>query len=562
MSGTSTDPERILAAALVPAGVVMIFGYVGDLFGLPILPGVLASVWIVSTVAACILFRAPLRSPSRRSAGVALAAFLVVTSASFAYFVWLASPSLLPITDGPDVVHHLQLIHFIRLAHHLPHDPKFAPYLVEMVGYTPGSHILAAVLAAVFRVDAVRVVHILASAFAAISLGLVYVLTLRVVDSTSVPMRAAWQSLAAPLLALVPVAFAFDAFTHFFFFAQVVSETFALGVLLAAVAWVRGDDRRSVWLIAICAASVCLSWPVWIGPAIAAVAAAAWMGAAAGRRPWALVAALVPGVAITLVHAGLHRGSGGILTASGAMTVPSVAAFGIPLLVFLAIGCAFSARIREQRVILTFALAVVGQAVALAILARLAGSASLYLPFKMVFLLVPVAAVLAGVGLARLTDVLFGSHSRLTWAAAVVPIVVAGIMLHGRGPTRRLHGSITDAAIEGGAWARDHVPGACVDYFSSYWLTGYWMHLDVLGNPRVSDRMRTESFEFRDVVGKWIEGRGLPFAFVEDFDAVPRDARVGMTILRRFGRAAVVANARRPACTDSSPSIWTLALRR
>jgi hypothetical protein len=540
----------------------MISGYAGDLVGLPVLPWVLAGVWFVSTVAAFILFRAPRRSADRRSGAVELGGFLVVTAAPFAYFVWLASPSMLPITNGPDLVHHLQLIHFIQLAHRLPHDPALAPYLLEMMAYTPGSHILAATIAGIFGIDAVRIVHCFTSACAAISLGLVYVVTLRVVDSTSTPGRAAWQSLAAPLLALVPVAFALDAFTHFFFFAQVVSETFTLGMLLASVNWVRGDGRRSLWLIAICAAGVLLSWPVWIGPAIAAVIAAGWTGASAGRRGWAPVIALLPAAAIAFVHATFHRGSGGILTASGAMTVPSIAAFGIPLLAFVAIGCAFSARIREQRVVLVFALAVVGQAVALAILARIAGSGSLYLPFKMLFLAVPVAGVIAAVGLAGLARILFGSIDRLTWAAAVAPVLVAAFLLHGRAPTRRLHGPITDAAIDAGAWARDHVPGACVDYFASSWLTGYWMHLDALGNPRVSDRMRSESFDFRDAVGKWIEGRGLPFAFVEDFDAVPRDARVGMTILQRYGRAAVVANARHAACTDSSPSIWTLAARR
>jgi hypothetical protein len=66
----------------------------------------------------------------------------------------------------------------------------------------------------------------------------------------------------------------------------------------------------------------------------------------------------------------------------------------------------------------------------------------------------------------------------------------------------------------------------------------------VLGNPRLSDRMRAESFEFHDSVSKWIQGRGLPYAIVEDFAAVPRDARVDMIPLRRFGLAAVVRNAR------------------
>jgi hypothetical protein len=70
--------------------------------------------------------------------------------------------------------------------------------------------------------------------------------------------------------------------------------------------------------------------------------------------------------------------------------------------------------------------------------------------------------------------------------------------------------------------------------------------------------MREEPFEFRDSVGKWIEGRGLPYAFVEDFDVVPRDARVDMAVLRRFGQVAIVRNLRPAPCLETPPSLWTL----
>ena len=46
--------------------------------------------------------------------------------------------------------------------------------------------------------------------------------------------------------------------------------------------------------------------------------------------------------------------------------------------------------------------------------------------------------------------------------------------------------------------------------------------------------MRVETFDFPDVVGKWIQGKGLPYAIVEDLDAVPRDARADMVTLRTF----------------------------
>lgn len=61
---------------------------------------------------------------SRSSAaddGESVAAVLtgVIVIASFVYFLGMASPSLLPVTVGPDVVHHLVLIRLIQRTHHL-----------------------------------------------------------------------------------------------------------------------------------------------------------------------------------------------------------------------------------------------------------------------------------------------------------------------------------------------------------------------------------------------------------------------------------------------------------
>jgi hypothetical protein len=129
-------------------------------------------------------------------------------------------------------------------------------------------------------------------------------------------------------------------------------------------------------------------------------------------------------------------------------------------------------------------------------------------------------------------------------AAAVVPLLVAALLAGGRIPLRRQQSPISESALAAGLWARSRIPPGCIDYFSRHWLTGYWLHLDVLGNPRLSDRMRAETFEFPDTVGKWIQGKGLPYAIVEDLGAIPNDARVDMIPVREFGRSAVVKNTR------------------
>jgi hypothetical protein len=532
----------------------MVTGYLVDRLGGAITPVPMAVVALAAFAASVFTVRG--RS-SAADVGELLATVLTgaVVITSFAYFLWMASPSLLPVTDGPDVVHHLVLIRLIQRTHHLVRGTALGPYLLEMAGYTPGSHILAALVASWSRADAVRVVHPMAAAFTALTLGTVYALAFR---SSPGGRRAAWQSCAAPLFALMPAPYTLGAFMHFFYFAQVAAGAFALAMLLSAIAFTRfGTGAALVWY-ALCAAGIVLAWPVWIVPPVLAAVAVAARRGGAGTRLTAVVLALAPAAVLFVVHSLGHPGAGGIVTASGAVVAPSVAAFGVGFVVCAAAGVVLAAVTGRGLGVLVFGAGVLLEAAGLFGLNRAAGSGSVYLPFKMMFLLVSPGAILASGAVARAADATLAKLPRVRWTAAIVPVLLAAGLAWGRVPNRRQHGSITEAALAAGEWARDHVPTACVDYFSGYWLTGYWLHLDVLGNPRESERMRHETFEFRDSVGKWIEGHGLPYAFVDDFDLVPRDARADMAAVQRFGRAAIVRNLRPAPCRETPPSLWTI----
>ena len=137
---------------------------------------------------------------------------------------------------------------------------------------------------------------------------------------------------------------------------------------------------------------------------------------------------------------------------------------------------------------------------------------------------------------------------RARLVAPAAPFALALLLAGGRIPLHRVHGSLSFDAQEVGAWARGHVPAGCIDYFSRYWLTGYWLHLDVLENPRLSDRMRVETFDFPDVAAKWIEGRGLPYAIVEDMTAIPREIRPDMELVQQRGTFVLVRNRHPAAC--------------
>jgi hypothetical protein len=247
------------------------------------------------------------------------------------------------------------------------------------------------------------------------------------------------------------------------------------------------------------------------------------------------------------VHQITHRGATAIVTSAGAVTKPSLEAFGVVLVLLAVIGSAVAVRDREARAVVAFLACVLLTALGLAVLAMRAGSTSFYMPFKMMYLVVPPAAVLGALALAR-SVALVPAAARRWRLAAAAPLVLALFLVRGRIPLHRVHGSLSLEARDVGLWARDHVPPACVDYFSRYWLTGYWLHLDVLANQRLSGRMREETFDFPDVAARWIEGRGLPYAIVEDMTAIPREIRPDMEPLQQRGPFVLVRNRRTAAC--------------
>ena len=96
---------------------------------------------------------------------------------------------------------------------------------------------------------------------------------------------------------------------------------------------------------------------------------------------------------------------------------------------------------------------------------------------------------------------------------------------------------------------------ACVDYLISDDAAAYWLHLAVLGNPRMSARTGdTASFELNPAIVRWITPGGLRFA-IADLSVVPRDVQQDFDVLAQFGSVTVVARrtgGRCPAETRSA----------
>jgi hypothetical protein len=130
-------------------------------------------------------------------------------------------------------------------------------------------------------------------------------------------------------------------------------------------------------------------------------------------------------------------------------------------------------------------------------------------------------------------------------------------------PSEPLASPLKEDVHRAGLWARDHVPAACVDYLVPHWVTAYWLHLDVLGNPRLTERMEQETFEYRISLGRWILPGGLPYGVAEDVDRLPPDVRQNIRILERFNAAAVIERTDgKSRCDDRSLPIRDATFRR
>lgn len=367
---------------------------------------------------------------------------------------------------------------------------------------------------------------------------------------------------AGTLLLLLPHRYLIEPIVVFGFYSQVVAQTFAVGMLWGMVAWHQEPSRPLLALAGVFGVGVVLCWPVYFPAASLAVGFA--VAIAYFRRERRLRASIVdlsiavgPAAIAVVIFSARHASSAGILQSGGAVLVPSVAAFRRPFLVIAAAGLVVALRhARTTAPVLAFAAACAVQIAALAVAQTMLGATNLYLANKTVFLLVVPLTVMGGLALGAI----FGarSQSRLTpallhWA----PLILVSLLVAFSGlPLRPLESPLTQPVYRAGLWAKTHVPAPCVDYFVDHWITGYWLHLDVLGNARASERMGTETFEQRSAVSGWILPGGLPFAIVENLQSVPVDARQNMDVLHEAGTAAVVRRTDgRGACPDKTPPI-------
>ncbi|MEP7306930.1 MAG: hypothetical protein ABJA98_15550 [Acidobacteriota bacterium] len=531
--------EVVASVALVLLAAPIVLAYLLERSGAAISPVVILAL----SVGAAAAMVAWLSRGGRWQAGDVVS-LVVVVALMMGWLLWLAWPALLPLGAGVDITHHLLLIDYIERHWRLVHEPQIESYLGEMVHYTPGSQLLAALAGAWSRTDGLHAVYPVVAWSVALKAGFVFLIARRLMPEgvPRIPL-----ALTAVLFLLVPYSHVVGSFTHDSFLAQVVAELFTIAMWWALVVW---DERPMIGpmvVYAIAGAAAFLTWPVWIGPPLLVLPGLVWLrrGLSARERFAHLALGGGPIAAVAALYISGRLGWVGYVRAGGAVVQPSTSEFGWVFPIVSVVGLGLLVARRRGRATAAFITAIGLQAVALFKLNEGHGPGASYMALKMVYLAVYPLAVAAAVALAAGWEALhrLGSLRQrggiyVAWALAVV-LALSIVPPIVRMP--RPHPAITEQLNLAGQWARAHVDPACVDYLMSHDAAAYWLHLAVLGNPRMSARTGdSETFELDPAIVRWITPGGLRFA-IADLSVVPRDVQQDFDVLARFGSAAVVA---------------------
>ena len=536
-----TMAERVGATALSFLASAILAAYAGDRVGLTIHP---FAILTIAMAGAAIAFRS--LGPRDDDGRAELIAFVGIAGAVFASLLWLARPRFLPPGSGSDLTHHLLLIDYIERTGRLVHDAALGAYLGEMMDYTAGFHLLAVLVGAWFWTDGLHALYTVVAVTVALKAGLVFVIARRLLPRKGAAIPVAC---VAALLLFLPWQYFVGSFTHSSFLAQVVSETFAVGMWWAMVAWKDEPTTAAAALFGLAGAATFLTWPVWVGALVlsSAVVVAARDGLSWRHRfTHAAIAGVPIGVAAVMHSAG-RVGAAAIAAASGFVLRPTPATVGWPFLLLAAFGTIVAATDRKTRIVPLLLLAIAAQAAALFAVARAGHADTPYLALKMFYLAIYPLAVAAAIGLGLVARHL----SRATLSAWVVALGLAAIVGRGIVASPQPRPVISDSLRDAGRWARSHVPPGCVDYLVDDDDTAYWLHLAVLGNPRADARARdSDTFEPDKALIRWVLPGGLPYAIAGDVDALPKDIRTSVDVLARFGPAAVVKRRGAASCID------------
>jgi len=547
--GIRDSGERVAASIVVFLVAAIAVAYAIDRAGFAISPVLVLAAALAAATLAFLSWRA---QPCARGDTFA---FVAVVAATLAYLVWLARPSLLPIGSGPDLTHHLMLVDYVERHWRLPHDPALGAVMGEMADYTPGFHLLAALAGAWTRTDGLHAAYPVVALTIALKAGFVFLIAMRLL-----PRRL--FAVAAVVMLFAPREYFLRSFTEHSFLAQVVSELFAVAMWWALVVWDEQPSRAAMIFFAIAGVGAFLTWPVWVGPlALTLIVTVALRdGLSLRERLLSLTIAGTPVAAVAAVHAAGRVRAVGIAGTAGFVVWPSIAIFTWWFGVLACAGLILAATNSRARTIVWLAAAIALQAAALFVVAKRSGADRPYLALKMVYLAVYPLAIAAAIALTAVGRAFQarrgGGPERAALrqdAAWLVVTIIALVTARGAWKEPRPARVVSQPMYLAGRWARENLPASCIDYLVQDDDSAYWLHLAVLGNARQTDRTRDPAtFEPKQALIRWIQTDGLPFAIADDFEALPKDIRTSVDVVRRFGPAAIVKRRGASTCSETN----------
>jgi hypothetical protein len=528
--------EAAAASAVSFLSSALVSAYLADWLGFTIAP--FAILPIAAAAAAATFFQLRRGATSDRPAFITVAAIVCFTLASL---LWLARPDVLPTGSGPDLAHHLALVDYIERHWRLVHDVRLSEYLGEMIDYTPGSHLLAALFGRWLGRGGLHTVYPVVAGTVAVKAGLVFLIAYRLLprDVPRIPF-----ALMPLLLLLIPRTYSIGSFTEQSYLAQVTSELFAVAMWWALTVWDERPARAAMALFALFGVAAFLTWPVWTGPLLLTLAAAALRHRQLPftMRVQHVAIAAVPIGAVAVMHAVHHMGGLRMAGTGGFAIWPDARIVGWWFAALSAAGLLVAATERRSRAVTLLVAAIALQAMALVAAARSSGAAAPYLALKMFYLAIYPLSVAAALGVAAVWRIAvrvprLGSPG-VAWALVAALAIAVGRPLVAAPRPRPV---VTQPVLLAAEWARDRMAPACIDYLVTDGYTAYWLHLAVFGQPRASGRaMDDDTFEPKKALFRWILPGGLPYAITDDLEALPRDISSNVDVLARFGPAAVV----------------------
>jgi hypothetical protein len=543
-SSRLTTAEAVAAALCTMLAVTIVVGYVWGRVGV-IMPAALLVISAASLLASLAYLLRRSRAMPDASTAVAAAAIFAALAALLVYFAW---PTLLPPGRGSDLTHHLMLIDFVERNWRLP-DATVASVMMEMAHYTPGFHLLAALVGDWAGTDGFHAAYMVLALTVALKAVFVFLIAARELPSGHGRAMLAFTAVA---LCLLPAEYVLGSFVHDSFLAQVAAELFAVGMWWAVVVWDARPSRLAACLFATMGIAAFLIWPMWVGPPIVALVAVAATREApdAKQRVTQLVIAIAPIATVAAAHSAGRLGWLAIAGTTGVASRPPSQASGWVFAIAAAAGMIVAVARHRSRVTLLITLSIVVQAVTLWLIAQTRTAGVPVMALKMVYFAVYPLAVLGALGIAAAIDraTRAGWPRRLARAATLL-VAIAGVMSLARfGMPEPI---ASDDLYNSGRWTRANLDANCVDYLMPNADTMYWLHLAVLGNSRSSLRTANPAtFDPASATKRWIEPAGLPFA-IAHLPTLPREVLENVDVLEQFDDAVILSRRGPSTCADA-----------